>query len=82
MEEKEISKINDIIQNEDGKSYPVNLFEFFPKANLNAILHNSGNVFNDVELVVNAKKINLTKKKKLTVKKLKNKNFYDILGRK
>lgn len=82
MEEKEISKINDIIQNKDGKSYPVNLFEFFPKANLKAILHNSGNVFNDVELVVNAKKINLTKKKKLSVKKLKNKNFYDILGRK
>lgn len=82
MEEKEISKINDIVQNEDGKSYPVNLLEFFPKANLKAILHNSGNVFNDIEKALNDKKINLTKKKKLSINKLKNKNFYDILGKK
>ncbi len=82
MEEEKINIINDIIWNEDGKSYPVNLFEFFPKANLKAILHNNGNIFNDVKFIINTKKINLTKKKRLSVGKLKNKNFYDIIGKK
>ncbi|MDD2487046.1 MAG: DUF4012 domain-containing protein [Candidatus Gracilibacteria bacterium] len=73
--------LNDIFEKEEGKSSIIDLFEFFPKSKIKAILHNNSKIFNDISSE-EPKKINLSIVKKLKIDYLRNCKLLDIVSNK
>ncbi|EKE26583.1 MAG: hypothetical protein ACD_4C00238G0012 [uncultured bacterium (gcode 4)] len=73
--------LNDLFINEDSLTIPIDLYDFFPKKEVNAIFHNNWRILEDIQVWV-LPKIDLSINKKIKIDYLRNFWFVEIIWNK